>query len=124
MKSTTVAKIGIILYALAMGVFGVNHFLHASEMSAVVPDYMPGGGKLWIYITGAALILAALAFLTGKYNRLAGLLLALMLIIFVLMLHIPGLMHADEASKGMFIGNLLKDTALAGGALVIAGRTR
>jgi uncharacterized membrane protein len=124
MKSSTISKIGIILYACAMGVFGVSHFMNAAAMSQIVPDYLPGGGKIWVYITGAALILAAIAFLTGKNSRLAGLLLALMLIIFVLMLTLPGLMHADEASKGMFIANLLKDTALAGGALVIAGRTR
>ena len=124
MRNATLSKIGIILYALVIGTFGVMHFMNADGMAKMVPDYMPGAGKIWVYITGAGMILAAIAFLTGKYSRLAGILLAVMLLIFILTLHVPGIMNADEATKGMYMGNLLKDTAIAGAALIIAGRTR
>jgi putative oxidoreductase len=118
MNNALIFKTGVILYALVIGFFGVNHFLHASGMAGMVPGYMPGGGKLWIYITGTGMILAAIAFLTRKYVRIAGLLLAAMLIIFVLTIHLPGLNDGNQ----MAMTNALKDTALAAAALIIAAK--
>ena len=44
-----------------------------------------------------------------------------MLIIFVLSMHLPGVIGAaDDAAMGMAMSSLLKDTALAGGALILA----
>jgi len=50
---------------------------------------------------------------------LASLLLALMLGVFILTLHLPGVMN--EATMQMSIVALLKDIALAGAALTYAG---
>jgi uncharacterized membrane protein len=52
MKSPLATRLAEILFALAMGFFGVLHFIHVDEMSGMIPDYMPGDGKVWIYITG------------------------------------------------------------------------
>ena len=71
-----------------------------------------------MYVTGVALILAAVSIIIQKKTRLACLLLAAMLIIFVLTMHLPGL-GAENAQMAMPM--LLKDTALAGGALAFAG---
>jgi putative oxidoreductase len=115
-----VAKIGTILYAIVVAVFGFNHFMNAGAMSGYVPSYMPGGGSLWVYITGVALILAAISIIIGKKTKLACYLLALLLIIFVLTLHLPPLLKGDQ----MAMGSVLKDTAMAAAALIIGGNSK
>ena len=90
-------------------------------MQRMVPSFMPGG-SIWVYITGAALIAAALAFLTGFQTRLAGILLAIYLLILVLSVHLPAVLRAEDINARRFpLVNLLKDTGLAGAALMIAG---
>lgn len=91
-----VYRIGTILYALVIGFFGVNHFMHAAAMSGGVPGYLPGG-IAWIYITGGALILAAIAILINYGSKPASYLLALLLFIFVGTIHIPAYLHAADA---------------------------
>ena len=123
MNNATIFKIGVILYALVIGYFGVNHLMHATDMAGWVPDFMPGGGKLWIYITGVCLVLAAISFLIGKYTMIAGLLLAVFLVIIVLTIHVPDYNHATDASaKNLSQAMILKDIAMAAGALMVAGK--
>lgn len=105
------------LYALAIGTFGVLHLMNVETMALLVPDYMPGSGKLWIYITGCALIAAALSILINKLTRPACYLLAAMLLVFVLLLHLKPAMDGN-------MGNLLKDTAIAMAAIMIGNNTK
>ncbi|MBS1596612.1 MAG: DoxX family membrane protein [Bacteroidetes bacterium] len=122
MNNSNISRIGVILYALVIGFFGVNHFMNASGMAPYVPAFFHGG-EFWVYLTGAALIAAAIAFLIGKQTRLAGLLLAVFLIVIVLTIHLPAVMHApDEAASRVPLTNLIKDTGLAAAALIIAGK--
>jgi len=111
MLTSTIARW---LYALPFGIFGLMHFMAAGDMAGMVP--IPGG-VFWVYLTGAALIAACVSFIIEKQTRLAGLLLALMLIIFVLSIHLPNVMGGDQAS----MSSMFKDLALAGAALFIAG---
>jgi uncharacterized membrane protein YphA (DoxX/SURF4 family) len=108
--------LGRILLAVPFLVFGVMHFPGAAQMSGMVPSWIPGG-VLWVYVTGAAQIAAGIAFITGKQARLAGLLTALMLFIFVVTIHVPGL--SNPAMSQMAFMSILKDLGLAGGALLI-----
>lgn len=110
-------RVGRLLFALPFGIFGILHFMMAENMSGMVPDFMPGG-VLWVYLTGVALLAASVSFVIQMQVRLAGLLLALMLIIFVLSVHLPAVMSGSETA----MPNLLKDLSLAGGALILAGR--
>lgn len=122
MDNTTIFKIGTILYALVVAFFGVNHFLNGTGMQNTVPSFIPGG-VFWVYFTGAALIAAAIAFLTGKMARLAGILMALFLLIIVLTIHLPAVIKAPDIGSVRFpLTNLVKDTGLAAGALLIAGK--
>lgn len=105
-----------VLYAVPLIIFGLNHFMYGQMMKTMVP--IPGG-VFWVYVTGLALIAAAVAILTKKMARLASLLLALMLATFALTVHLPGVFNPDTMMMSM--PNFLKDTALAGGALVLAG---
>lgn len=114
----TLSNIGRYLFAIPFGVFGINHFLNATAMAGYVPGYIPGGA-FWIYLTGIILLAACISIIIEKKTRLISIILATMLIIFILTIHLPGLFSPEMMQ--MSLTNLLKDTALAGGALYIAG---
>lgn len=79
------------------------------------------GGVLWVYLTGAVNVLAAVSFLTGKKVKLAGQLTALMVLVFILTIHLPGVMNAaDDMARQIAMTMLLKDLGLMGGALLLA----
>ena len=115
MKSFFPTRLAEIIYALVMGIFGVLHFMNADTMSGMIPDFMPADGKIWIYITGAAFIAAALAIIINKFKTPACYLLALMLLVFVFTLHLQPAMDGNP-------GQLLKDTALAMAAIIIGNK--
>jgi putative oxidoreductase len=122
MNSQSIFRIGIVLYALVIGFFGVNHFLNGTGFQNTVPSFIPGG-IFWVYLTGAALIAAAISFLTGKLTKAAGLFLAAFLLIVVLTIHLPALLHSTGSPiVSIALTNLIKDTGLAAAALMIAGK--
>jgi len=112
MKPFFPTRFAEIIFALIMGFFGVLHFMNVDIMSGMIPDYLPGDGKLWIYLTGAGFIAAALAILINKFKRVACYLLAAMLLVFVFTLHLKAAMDGNP-------GQLLKDAALAMAAIII-----
>ena len=116
MKSIIPTRIAEMLFALAIGAFGVLHFMHADMMGGMVPSFMPADGKIWIYVTGTGLILAAIAILINQFKTLACYLLAIMLLIFVFTLHLKPAMDGNW-------GSLLKDTALAMAAIIIGNNS-
>ncbi|MBX9853094.1 MAG: DoxX family protein [Cytophagaceae bacterium] len=109
--------IGKLLFALSIAFFGIGHFGNAQAMAGFVPSFIPGG-IFWVYLTGAALIAAAVSIVTGKYVKLAGILLGAMLLIFALTIHLPGLSNPQMAQFAMVA--LVKDIALAGASFYIA----
>ena len=109
-----IIKSGKYLLAIPMAIFGIFHFMSGPAMAGMVP--IPGG-VIWVYLTGVALIAAAVAILIDKKAKLASFLLAVLLLVFVLTIHLKGAMGGDQ----MAMANLLKDLAIAGGALVFAG---
>ncbi len=108
-----ITGLGKYLFALPILVFGLFHFMNAQGMAGMVP--LPGG-VFWVYLTGVALLAAGVAILLGKYDKLAAVLLGLMLVIFALSIHLPGVMGGNQSS----MPSLLKDLAMAGGALMYA----
>ena len=79
-------------------------------MAAMAP-----GGEIMVYITGVAHLAAAVSIFMGKMDKLATVLLAVMLLIFALAVHFPAM-----SENPMEMGNILKNVALAGGALMHA----
>ena len=117
----TIIGLGKYLYAIPMLVFGIFHFMNAKDMAGMAPF----GGEIVVYITGVALLAAGVSIIIGKFDKLACVLLALMLIIFVLSMHLPGVMNAeDEMARMGPMTSLLKDIALAGGALLGAANAK
>ena len=82
--------IGRILFALPFGIMGLNHFLMTSYYVGMMSTFIPGGGYT-ILITGLALIAACISIIAKKYVQLSCLLLAILLFLFILTIHIPGL---------------------------------
>jgi len=114
--SSLIGKIGRYVFAVPFGIFGLLHFMNASAMSGMVP--IPGG-VFWVYLTGIALLAASVSIIIEKYARLACILLGVMLIIFVLSIHLPGVIGGEMQPN---MSNLLKDLAMAGGAWILAGK--
>lgn len=108
---------GRILFALPMVIFGVFHFVNTRSLQNVVPSFIPGE-TFWVYLTGAALIAAGISILLKKQVATVCNLLAIMLLSFVVLIHIPSLIDGNAE----VLTSVLKDTALAGGAFVL-GRT-
>jgi putative oxidoreductase len=109
-------KAGRFLLAIPMAIFGIFHFLGAEGMAKMVP--IPGGA-IWVYLTGACLIAAAVAIIMQKKARLAATLLAVLMIVFIALIHGPGVAKGGDGGQ-MAMMSLLKDLAIAGGALVFA----
>lgn len=114
MKALT-GSVARIIFGLPFAIFGILHFMNASSMAGMVP--LPGA-VFWVYLTGIALIAASISILIEKYTRLACILLGVMLLIFVLTIHLPGVIGGEMQPN---MPNLLKDLALAGGAWILAG---
>ena len=114
MDKNLTTTIGKYLFAIPFLVFGIFHFIDAQGMAGMVPGFIPGG-VFWVYLTGLALIAAAVSVFLNQKVVLAMQLLALMLIIFVLTIHLPATINDMNAAP-----NLLKDLSLAGGALMLS----
>ena len=109
---------GRMLYAVPLGLFGLQHFVFLNEVKGGVPSYMPWH-IFWACLVGVALIAACLSILTGIKADLAALLMGIMLFLFVLMIYAPNLaanLHDRFAISGPF-----RDLAMSGGALALAG---
>ena len=114
MKNFIPTHIARILFGFVIIVFGLFHFLLGEKMAGAVPAFLPGG-VIWVYITGLALAAGGLAFVLEQKMKLAGYLLALMLILFIALVHAPKMGEDPNA-----IGQILKDLGLAMGAILIA----
>lgn len=117
MKEQSLSMLGRILFAIPIMIFGVFHFMNATEMSGLVPNYLPAP-TIFVYVSGLGLILAGLSLILQTQTSLAMLLLGVMLMIFALTVHLPGAMDGAQVS----ISNLLKDIALSGAAFYFSGR--
>jgi len=118
MRTLIPTKIAIYVFAAVMAFFGIQHFLYADMMTSAVPTFMPMP-IVWVYFTGIAMILYAVSvFTANKYAKLAGYLLALMLVLFALTIHL-----ASMATNPMAIIFALKDICLAMCAVIIANQS-
>jgi uncharacterized membrane protein len=113
-----VLVLGPVFEAVALGIFAAEHFLAARDLSGIVPRWMPGA-LFWTYFVGAALLAAAISFIAWRYVRWSASLLALLFLIIVATIDLPNLpKHAHER---LFWTLTLRETAFAGGAMVLAG---
>lgn len=106
------------IYAILFAIFGISQIINAATSNHYLPSFLPFG-NFWIYLIGAIMIAASISIILNKYTKTACLILSLFLLLVVFIIHIPGLFNPDFMQISMV--NVLKDTGLAGGGLVIAG---
>jgi putative oxidoreductase len=104
--------IGRLVYSVPFAIMGVFHFMKAHLMAAQILKGWPIADG-FVYISGLALIMAAVSIIINFKARLACQLLALLLLTFIVGLHIPSILKGSELAMTM----LLKDVALMGAAL-------
>ena len=115
----SILNLGKWVFAVPFAVFGFMHIMNANQMAGMVPAYF-SGGSLWVYLTGFAQLAFATSVVIGKYDKLAAVLCALMLLIFILTLHLPSLSNMEMSKLAMT--NMLKDLGLIGGAMMYGSR--
>ena len=124
MKNLISARLAIIIFAVIIAFFGANTILNARHMVMNIPSFLPVS-KWMVYLSGAGFLLAAMAFIIDRYAKIAGYLLAVLLLIIVFSVDVPGIVHtASTPIKMLFVTNMLKDAALAMAAILIADISR
>jgi putative oxidoreductase len=115
-----VSRFSIYLLSLVLLCFGIFHYLYPHDLLVYVPQFLPGG-ILWVYFVGTAFILGSIALITNNWVKVAGYVLATLLLVFILAIHLPNYLHAgDKDMRQLALINLLKDAAIACFALHIA----
>jgi uncharacterized membrane protein len=109
-----------VFFAVPLAVFGTQHLIIGQFIQSAVPPWMPWR-LFWAYFVGVALIAAALSFLARKYVRLSAPLLAVMIFLFVLLIHIPNVVK-DPGNRILWVV-AIRDTCFAAGGLLLAGIT-
>jgi uncharacterized membrane protein len=110
-----------ILFGLACLPLGLSHFVYSSVTAGMIPAWIPGHLG-FAYFTGVCHCAAGLGILFGVFPRLAATLEAVMISLFVLLLHIPAA-AAAPASRMMWT-MVFVATALAGAAWANAASLR
>lgn len=117
-RGTPVARF---LFGASCLVLGLSHFVFAGVTAGMVPAWLPYRIG-FAYLTGAGHFAAGLAILFGIVSRLAATLEAIMISLFVLLVHIPGV--AATPGSRMQWTMMFVATALAGAAWSVAGSLR
>jgi uncharacterized membrane protein len=116
-----IVALGPVFLAVPIAVFGTEHFTATKILAGMVPRWIPGH-LFWALFVGACLISAALSIAVRKYTGIAAALLGLTILLFVLLIHIPGVANAPTSRLLWVVA--LRDLAFSGGALSVAATQR
>ena len=108
---------GKYFFALLLVIFGIDHFLYAEFVKTLVPEWIPGN-LFWTYLAGIALIGAGLAIFINFKPKTISVLLAVMLLIWLIVLHIPRAFTAPATDYGNEWTSVFECLAFAGIALL------
>jgi uncharacterized membrane protein len=110
--------LGRVFVASALACFGAEHMVNIRPFSPMVPHWIPFH-PFWVVFVGLALLAAGLSLAWNRYTRLSSTLTAVMFLIFVLTIHIPGAVANPLDRFGWTV--VLRETSFAGGLLAFAG---
>lgn len=110
------AKLGKWMFALTFIMGGLLHVTGPAATATQVPAFF-GTPYFWVYLTGIGQLAFAASILSGQYDKLASVLLFVMMVVFIATIHIP------KAIAGDFMGiiSTVRDFGYAGAALLYAG---
>jgi uncharacterized membrane protein len=113
-----ILALGPVFEATALAMFAAEHFTAARDLMGLVPRWLPGP-LFWTYFVGACLLAAAISFLIWRCVRSSAALLALLFLIIVATIDLPGL--PAQAHDRFFWILTVRETSFASGAMVLAG---
>lgn len=113
-----VLVLGPVFEAVALAIFAAEHFLAARDLAPIVPRWMPGP-LFWTYFVGVALLAAAISFIAWRHVRWSASLLALLFLIIVATIDLPGLPKSYH--DRLYWTLTVREMCFAGGAMVLAG---
>jgi uncharacterized membrane protein len=113
-----IVVLGPVFDGTALAMFAAEHFFAARDLMPIVPRWMPAP-LFWTYFVGAALLAAAVSFIAWRHVRWSAALLALLFLIIVATIDLPNL--PKNLHERLFWTLTVRETAFAGGALVLAG---
>ncbi len=109
--------LGRIFFCTTIILFGCNHF--AYDISTMVPKWF-GMRVFWSHFGGAALIASGTAILLKILIKPVGLLLAIMLFLWFVLLHVPGAIANPYTGRGNLIVSAFDALLFCGIALVLS----
>ncbi|MCA9385590.1 DoxX family membrane protein [Candidatus Dojkabacteria bacterium] len=120
MKKCPCGLVARVLFGLPFVVFGLFHLLQPEGIATMVPEWLPGRGNMYVYLSGLVMLLGGGSILLSQYEKIGSNLLIGLLLLYILLVHLPAMQI--EATRQMSMVSLLKDTALIGGAFMFARR--
>jgi uncharacterized membrane protein YphA (DoxX/SURF4 family) len=112
---------GRLLFGISMILFGVQHHMYAKFLATLVMAWLPAH-LFWIYFTGASMVAAGMAIATGIQARLAGIMLGIMFLVWVMLLHAPRVfanLHNQDELTSLFVA-----LAFSGSSFIFAGAVK
>ncbi|HKI77711.1 MAG TPA: hypothetical protein VKA26_04145 [Ignavibacteriaceae bacterium] len=94
------------------------HFVYPDYFIQFVPKIIPGG-IYWVYLLGLSLVAASISIFAKKFMKRTCFLLTFLLLMIIFVVDLPGLFDHELMQSSII--NLLKDSALAAGSLLLAG---
>jgi uncharacterized membrane protein len=114
---SSLATAGRLVFAIALVVFAVQHFLYARFIATLIPAWIPGH-LFWAYFIGVAFVGAALAIAAKVQAKLAAILLGTMFVLWVLVLHLPRVTASPR--NGNEVTSLFIALAMSGASFFLA----
>ena len=111
-------RTALVLFAVCLPVFGLSHLMYAQFTANMIPTWIPLRLAL-AWLTGIAHIAAGVGLLTRLLPRLAVTLEAVMMSLFVLLVHVSGII--TEPGSRLQWTMLFVAAALSGAAWTVAG---
>jgi uncharacterized membrane protein len=113
-----IMMIGRFMFAVALVVFGVQHFMYAEFVGTLVPAWIPWH-LFWAYATGTMFFVAAASLMINRMILPIAGMLAAMFLLWVVVLHAPRVAHALHSGNEWTSAAVA--LAMGGAALVMTG---
>ncbi len=110
---------GGIFFSIVLICFGLTHFMYLKFVQVLVPAWIPNP-EFWTNVSGALLIASGLAIILRIKLNVVGILLAIMILFWLLVLHIPRAFSDASGNRGNEIWSAFDALAFSGTALLIA----
>jgi uncharacterized membrane protein YphA (DoxX/SURF4 family) len=114
-----IIPLGSVFFCITMVSFGIDHFLYTKGISVLVPAWIPGA-MFWTYFAGAALFCSGIAIVLRIKLKLSALLLALMIFLWLIVLHIPRAIADPYGLQGNEVSSVFEAFGFSGIAYLIA----